>query len=291
MLFSLPDNDAWSHKNGPHAQVTSIAAADRQLERLMHAGGGPDAFLDDHAVIVTSDHSQAAVEERIRLDRAFADFDVATRSAARSAGAEVALSPAQRAAMIYARDDDRRDDIMARSVVAACGLEGVDLALWLTGPDREEAVVRSRRGELRFAPGEAVEDDRGVGWDVEGDLAALRAEVQDGRFLCSEYPDALARIWSALKCPTAGDILLSASPGYEFVDWGGADHVGGGSHGSLHRTDSLGALLWCGTGPASAAARGRWSLRDVAPLVRKHFGISDRASGLGGQRKSELGAD
>ena len=41
MLFSLPDNDAWSHKNGPHAQVTSIAAADRQLERLMHAGRWP----------------------------------------------------------------------------------------------------------------------------------------------------------------------------------------------------------------------------------------------------------
>ena len=43
LLFSLPDNDACSHTNGPHAQVTSIAAADRQLERLMHAAGGPDA--------------------------------------------------------------------------------------------------------------------------------------------------------------------------------------------------------------------------------------------------------
>src|SRR2546421_4294110 len=96
LLFSLPDNDAWSHRNGPHAQVTSIAAADRQLERLMHAAGGPDAFLEDHAVIVTSDHSQAAVEERIRLDRAFTGFDVATQSAARSIGAEIALSPAQR---------------------------------------------------------------------------------------------------------------------------------------------------------------------------------------------------
>src|SRR5579871_4605301 len=160
LLFSLPDNDAWSHKNGPHSQVTSIAAADRQLERLMHAAGGPDQFLDDHAVIVTSDHSQAAVEERIRLDEAFADFDVATRSATRSAGAEVALSPAQRAAMIYALDEERRDDTVARSVEAACGLDGVDLALWLVGPDREEAVVRSRRGELRFAPGDDVLDDR-----------------------------------------------------------------------------------------------------------------------------------
>src|SRR5437764_782925 len=114
LLFSLPDNDAWSHKNGPHAQVTSIAQADRQLERLMHAAGGPDAFLDEHAVIVTSDHSQAAVEERIRLDAAFADFAVATPGAS-NAGAEVALSPAQRAAMIYALDPDRRDEIVTRS--------------------------------------------------------------------------------------------------------------------------------------------------------------------------------
>jgi hypothetical protein len=292
MLFSLPDNDAWSHKNGPHAQVTSIAAADRQLERLMHAAGGPDAFLDEHAVIVTSDHSQAAVEERIRLDRAFAEFDVATRSASRSVGSEVALSPAQRAAMIYALDLDRRDELVARSVEAVREVDGVDLILWLTGPaGGEEAVVRSRRGELRFAPGAALEDDRGGRWEVEGELAAVLGEVQDGRFLCSEYPDALARIWSALKCPTAGDVLLSAAPGYEFVDWGGADHVGGGSHGSLHRSDSLGALLWCGTGPASASVRTRWSLRDVAPMVREHFAIRDGVSGLGGAGETRLGAD
>src|SRR5579875_3569871 len=112
MLFSLPDNDAWSHRNGPHAQVTSIAAADRQLERLMHAAGGPDAFLEDHAVIVTSDHSQAPVEERIRLDQAFEDFDVATPSQSRSIGAEVALSPAQRAAMVYALDEERRETVI-----------------------------------------------------------------------------------------------------------------------------------------------------------------------------------
>ncbi|MEA2145534.1 MAG: hypothetical protein QOG59_1121, partial [Solirubrobacteraceae bacterium] len=87
MLFSLPDNDAYSHKNGPHAQVTSIAAADRQLERLMHAAGGPETFLRDYAVIVVSDHSQAPVEERIRLVEAFGEFDVANQNASRSIGA------------------------------------------------------------------------------------------------------------------------------------------------------------------------------------------------------------
>jgi hypothetical protein len=119
---------------------------------------------------------------------------------------------------------------------------------------------------------------------VEGDLAVLRAEIQDGRILSTEYPDALGRVWSALHCPNAGEILLSAAPGYEFVDWGGSDHVGGGSHGSLHRSDSLGALLWSGTGgaggpggpglAASRADRDQWSLRDIAPMIRAHFGLA-----------------
>jgi len=273
MLFSLPDNDAWSHKNGPHAQVTSIAGADRQLERLMHAAGGPEAFLEEHAVIVTSDHSQATVEERIRLDQAFADFNLATRSAARSAGAEIAISPAQRAAMVYALDEENAEEIIERAVEVACEVEGVDLALRLSAGG-EEAIVRSSRGELRFAPGGEVEDKRGGRWSVEGKLGTLGARIRSGRFASPEYPDALARIWSALSCETAGDVLLSASPGYEFVDWGGADHVGGGSHGSLHRSDSLGVLMWCGTGPDSRDAREQWSLRDVAPMVREHFGVA-----------------
>jgi hypothetical protein len=273
LLFSLPDNDAWSHKNGPHAQVTSIAGADRQLERLMHAAGGPDAFFDQYAIVVTSDHSQAGVEERIRLDRAFADFDVATPSPSRSVGAEVALSPAQRAAMIYALgEEDDREEVVGRAVETAGEIPGVDLVIYR---QNGEACVASGRGELRFAPGGDVEDLRGERWSVEGELAALAAEILDGRFDSPSYPDALTRIWSALECPTAGDVLLSAAPGYEFVDWGGADHVGGGSHGSLHATDSLGALLWCGTGPGSRGDREQWSLRDVAGLVRDHFGASD----------------
>ena len=276
MLFSLPDNDAYSHRNGPHAQVTSIAAADRQIERLMHAAGGPDEFLAQHAVILCSDHSQSPVEERIRLDQAFEDFDVATPSPSRSIGAEVALSPAQRSAMIYALDPDHAEQVVERSIEAARGLDGVDLIMSLEGgtsDDHSEAIVRSRRGELRFTAGGELLDARGERWSVEGDLAVLRAELQDGRFLSTEYPDALARIWSALRCPNAGEVLLSAGPGFEFVDWGGSDHVGGGSHGSLHRSDSLGALLWCGTGPESRSARDQWSLRDIAPMIRAHFGL------------------
>jgi hypothetical protein len=274
LLFSLPDNDAYSHRNGPHAQVTSIAAADRQIERLMHATGGPEEFLETHAVVVASDHSQAPVEERIRLDQAFADFDVATPSPSRSIGAEIALSPAQRSAMIYALDPDRADQVVDRAIDTACEIDGVDLVMFLADTDAPEAVVRGHRGELRFSAGGELEDRRGQRWSVEGDLSVLRAEIQDGRFLSTEYPDALSRVWSALRCPNAGEVLLSAAPSYEFVDWGGSDHVGGGSHGSLHRSDSLGALLWCGTGPDSRGVRDQWSLRDITPMIRRHFGLA-----------------
>ena len=94
--------------------------------------------------------------------------------------------------------------------------------------------------------------------------------MRDGRVTSETYPDPLNRLWSALECPHSGDVLVSAEPGFEFVDWGGADHVGGGSHGSLHRDDSEGVLLLCGL---DAPEREEWALTDVAPLVLDHFSV------------------
>ena len=281
MLFSLPDNDTVSHGNGPFAQVGSLAAADRQLERLMHAAGGPDAFLEDHAVIVCSDHSQSQVEQRIDLFRAFDGFDVmpaAGPAAVRGDEPELALSPASRSAQVYVLDRERRAELVPRVQRTALALDGVDLTMVRTDHPDGEVAVRGERGgnvrELRFAPRGDVSDRRGERWSVEGDLDLLGLSVRDGELDSATYPDALGRIWSAVRCPTAGDVLLSARPGYEFADWGGAAHVGGGSHGSLHANDSLGSLLWCGTGPESARTRSQWSLRDVMPMVRAHFGVA-----------------
>ena len=178
--------------------MTSLAAADRQIERLMHAAGGPDEFLEQYAVIVCSDHSQAPVEERIRLDVAFEDFDVARPSAARSAAAELALSPAQRSAMIYALDPDQAPDTCTRARDVAAELEGVDLVMWRHDA---EAIVRSRRGRASLRARRRAADARGERWSVEGDLGVLRAEIQDGRFLSTEYPDALARVVVGAELP------------------------------------------------------------------------------------------
>ena len=267
LLMSLPDNDTWSHKNGPHAQVQSIHEADRQFERIMHAAGGVDAFLAEHAVVVVADHSHAAIEQAVDLIGAFSEFDVAGPRRNQNEEPEVAVCPSQRSAMIYLLDAEKRDEVMPRVLTAALELEGVDLVL-----HREQgvAIVTSARGALAFSPGEEVADVRGAQWIVRGNLDVLGARIDDGVFRSDAYPDALARAWAALECPTSGDVLLSAAPGYEFIDWGGSHHVGGGSHGSLHRSDSLGALVMCGV-DLDGYAPEQWSIRDVAGLVRSHF--------------------
>jgi type I phosphodiesterase/nucleotide pyrophosphatase len=268
LLLSLPDNDTHSHKYGPHAQVNSIAAADRQLERVFHAGGGTERFLDEHAVIVMADHSHAPVEKAIDLQRAFSDLAVLAPSGARHGDAEVALCPAQRSAMVYVLLREGRETLVPRIVDIALAIDGVDLAL--SRPAPREGAMAGVHGELRFAPGGDLRDQRGRRWSVDGPLELLDARIEDGVLFTETYPDALARAWSALNCPTAGDVLLSAAPGYEFTDWGGVNHVGGGSHGSLHRVDSLGALAFCGL--EAPRANGSWSIADVAPMVRSHFG-------------------
>jgi hypothetical protein len=170
-------------------------------------------------------------------------------------------------------DRERRAELVPRIERTALALDGVDLVMHLTDHPDGEAAIRGRRGELRFMPGGELRDLRGGRWSVEGDLDLLNLTTDDGELVSASYPDALGRAWSALRCRTAAEVLLSARPGYEFTDWGGDHHVGGGSHGSLHANDSLGALLWCGTGP-SASARTQWSLRDVVPMVREHFGVA-----------------
>src|SRR3954468_14683287 len=168
LLLSLPDNDTHSHKNGPFAQVESIAAADRQLERMMNAAGGVDEFLEDHAMVVCSDHSQSLVGSEIDLFRAFDGFGVL--AAARTPGDddEIAVCPNSRAAMVYVLDRDRRRELVPRIERTLLGLEGVDVVLRRSDHPDGEAIVRGERGgtvrELRFTPRGELQDLRGGHW-------------------------------------------------------------------------------------------------------------------------------
>ncbi len=288
LLLSLPDNDWYSHKRGPEGQLQSLAQADLQLARVCEAAGGVDEFLSEHAVIAMADHSQAPVTDTIALQDELADLGVLAPS--RSTADEdphIAVCPSQRAAMVYALHPAERDAMRASVVARALAIDGVDHVMWLArdahDSPREGILASTSGGELRFRPegagagaplGRSLQDPRGVSWSVEGPLAAIGGSAVEGRLLTPDYPDVLARVWAALTCPSSGEVLLSAAPGYEFVDWGRQAHVGGGSHGSLHASDSLGALIAYGVElPEQEPAQ--WAIRDVAGLVLGHFGLAE----------------
>jgi hypothetical protein len=301
MLLSLPDNDWVSHKYGPESQLRSIAVADEQLARVMAPAGGVERFLQEHAVIVMADHSQAPVSATLALQQQLSDLAVAGPDGRSAAGArpQVAVCPSQRAAMVYVLEEDQRDALRPTIVRDSLELEGVELVAWLerdaAGAPREGAI-RTGAGELRFAPGGELIDLRGRTWSVEGELGCVGGRIEDGVLRSDSHPDALARTFEALSCPTSGDVLLSAASGWEFTDWGGQAHIGGGSHGSLRAEDSLAPLILCGLDPPAGLLAGvagaggvedtagadaqagvpgprPWSIKDVAPAIAGFFGL------------------
>ena len=223
MLYSLPDNDAYSHRNGPHAQVTSLAAADRQIERLMHAAGGPDEFLEQYAVIVCSDHSQAPVEERIRLDLAFEDFDVATaqRRALDRRRARAQPRPALGDDLRAGPRPGAGHCAPARVEVVA-ELEGVDLVMWRARTARRSSAAAA--ASCASPPAASCPTPAARRWSVEGDLGVLRAEIQDGRFLCHRV-SGRAGAGRGRRCtaPTPG--TSCCRPRRAMSSWTGADRT------------------------------------------------------------------
>ena len=298
LLLSLPDNDTHSHKYGPFAQVDSIAAADRQIARMMEPAGGPDAFLEDHAVIVCSRPLAVQGRGRDRPLPRVRRLRRARRRSARGEDDEIAVCPNSRAAQVYVLDRDQRRTLIPRVERTLLALEGVDLVMRMGDHPDGEAVVRGERSrgvrELRFAPRGDLVDARGARWSVEGDLDLLGLEDR-GRPACARPPTRTrsSRVWSALRCRTAGEVLASARPGYEFLDWGGAHHVGGGSHGSLHANDSLGvaAVVRHRAGRRTRASSGRcatssrWSLEHFGAATRRRSPAVDRVGSTARSRR------
>ena len=133
--------------------------------------------------------------------------------------------------------------------------------MWLERDAHEAPRRRSSRAPATAScasrPAARRSDPRGRRWSLDGPARGpRRTRRRTGVLLTPDYPDALARVWSALTCPTSGEVLLSAAPGLEFIDWGRQAHVGGGSHGSLHASDSLGALLFSGRRVAASREPG-----------------------------------
>jgi hypothetical protein len=103
-------------------------------------------------------------------------------------------------------------------------------------------------------------------WLEDGD-ALVRTDGAVGRAAELEHPDAEVRLLGALRNPNAGELLVSAAPGYEFADLAGRHHAGGGSHGSLAAGDSTVPMLTVSLEGVPG------TIVDVAPRILAHFGV------------------
>jgi hypothetical protein len=198
----------------------------------------------------------------------------------------------------HARGPDASPEALARSDAAVAAL--MDAA---GGPEafleRYAVVVCSDHGQLkverttRLAAGDDLVtasnraamvytgDPRGVAERLDAEPAAgIVLFQEDGRLvarrdgdeddaLLDDVPDGRARAAAALRNPNAGEVLVSAARGWEFVDLAGASHLGGGSHGSLEAADSEVPMLTIGLGAPPASITG------IKRLVVDHFAASD----------------
>jgi hypothetical protein len=148
--------------------------------------------------------------------------------------ADVLVTASNRAGMLYR--------------LPGCKLDSRQLALRLDGFEAAETVL-FREGD------EVIARRDGEDFRVDRDAELF------------EYPDGGMRAWAAVNNPNAGELIVSAAPGYEFADLAGRHHAGGGSHGSLRRGDSEVPMLTIGLESQPQ------SIVEIAPAVLQHFGV------------------
>jgi hypothetical protein len=167
------------------------------------------------------------------------------------------------------------DEFLERYAVLLCADHGqsrVEQTTRLEVPGAR--VTASNRAAMLYgddprALAEAVDGEPSVGLTLflEDDRVVARADGDEDDALLDEYPEGRARAEAALHNPNAGEVLISAAPGWEFVDLAGRHHLGGGSHGSIAAADSEVPMLTVGLGEPPASITG------VKGAVLEHFGL------------------
>ncbi|HET8607632.1 MAG TPA: alkaline phosphatase family protein [Gaiellaceae bacterium] len=179
------------------------------------------------------------------------------------------------------------DEFLERYAVVLCADHGQTLVERadrledpLTGIEDVVVAASNRAGmvyDLRGGRARALAERLDGGGHLalfreDGALVARR-DGEEGLGLLDEYPQGRARAAAALANPNAGELIVSAAPGAEFVDLGGRHHLGGGSHGSLTAGDSLVPMLTVGLGEPPDSIAG------IAPLVLRHFSVEPPSYG------------
>ncbi|MFD2369688.1 alkaline phosphatase family protein [Brevibacillus sp. GCM10020057] len=267
-LVYLPENDHKLHKS-PLDAISHLADVDKQLVRFLDSFDSWEQVLERNVCILISDHGQTLIGEsedhNIRLDSLLSRFSIQPLGAQVTPQMDVVICNNERMSYLYPTDESKLLPI----VEAVSVDERIDLIAW-----REDSQIVVRRGGtdrlMRFWRGGPYRDVYGRRWSVEGELAVLDVATDGELLLFDTFPDAFSRLYGAFFSQTAPVIVVSAAIGYEFLSECAPTHLGGGSHGSLHKQDSIIPLLVVG-----AAQRFPTPARlvDVKDFILQELGV------------------
>jgi len=203
------------------------------------------------------------------------DYDYASHVLGPDAAHEaLARSDAAVAALMDAAGGP--DEFLERYAVVLCADHGQSRIEHTAHLDVDGAIVTaSNRAAMLYgddprALAAALDDEPSVELAVflEDGRVVARARGEEEPALLDGHPDGYARAEAALRNPNAGEVIVSAAPGWEFVDLAGRHHLGGGSHGSIGAADSVVPMLTVGLDAETPA-----SIAGIKQIVLEHFGV------------------
>ena len=205
------------------------------------------------------------------------DYDFASHAAGPDAAHEaLARSDASITALMDAAGGP--DEFLERYAVVVCSDHGqskIDNFARLDAGN--DLVTASNRAAMIYTDDPRAAAERldaqpaaGIVLFQEDGHVVVRRDGDEDESLLDAVPDGRARAAAALRNPNAGEVLVSAAPGWEFVDLAGRHHQGGGSHGSLESADSEVPMLTVGLGAPPGSITG------IKALAAEHFGVSVR---------------
>ena len=246
-IVYFPDLDPSIHKHG-RMDVKGIEKVDQHLQKILNVYDSWEDAIQNNIWITMGDNGQAWIDvdrnrALIDLRKLLSEYRIMKLSKGVQPADQVVLAVNERMSYIYTLDTKT---LPINLLVQKLEKDNrIDVIAW-----KEESFIQvksgEKKGKLRYQKGGEYTDPYNQTWLIEGNHELLDISLKGTRILFGDYPDALARLYTSLHSHEGNFIIVSAKPGYEFIGEGSPTHVGGASHGGLHKQDSLVSLIISG---------------------------------------------
>lgn len=237
------------HKKGVEQSLSAIEKVDNQLQNILNTFPSWEAALEKVIWMIMGDSGQSNVrnekkEALIPLNDLFDAYQLFDVKKGVRKKDDLAIAYNERMAYIY----PLHDQISTEQVIETLSKEKrIAFMAWKNKDSFISVTTPSKREQLKFAPGGPLKDLYKQTWKIKGDASILDLKITENHLSYGNYPDGLSRLYSALHSHRGDYIIVDAKPGFEFVGEGTPTHVGGASHGSLHKKDAMVPMIVLGT--------------------------------------------